>query len=278
MSARSAARRGARFSRCRGGRGSSRACGRASPSGSCSHAAMRPWCTTCSPPDAARPPLANRWRRQDHDARRDARHRAAARRIRRRCGRVRSAVLRGADLGSQDAANGRLFELYGAVSDRICAGRVHAAACRMESAGRGQLRNLPDDSAGHLALSCAPSSRGEDSMIPDLISTLIAIVLVCVTVLDQRLLDSQHGLLLVAGIALSVLGVIANRVDYLKWPGIAIAAAGIAIMVLVASGLSSASSETAFWVVFWSGNIAGLMSLWSALYRGPRASSDTAES
>jgi len=115
-------------------------------------------------------------------------------------------------------------------------------------------------------------------MIPDLISTLIAIVLVCVTVLDQRLLDSQHGLLLVAGIALSVLGVIANRVDYLKWPGIAIAAAGIAIMVLVASGLSSASSETAFWVVFWSGNIAGLMSLWSALYRGPRASSDTAES
>ena len=115
-------------------------------------------------------------------------------------------------------------------------------------------------------------------MIPDLISTLIAIVLVCATVLDQPLLDSQHGLLLVAGIALAVLGVLANRADYLKWPGIAIAVAGIAILVLIASGLSSASSETAFWVVFWSANIAGLISLWSALYRGPRASSDTAES
>ncbi len=115
-------------------------------------------------------------------------------------------------------------------------------------------------------------------MIPDLISTVIAIVLVCVTVLDQPLLDSQHGLLLVAGIALAVLGAIANRVDYLKWPGVTVAAAGVAILILVASGLSSASSETAFWVVFWSGNIAGLMSLWSALYRGPRASLDTAES
>jgi hypothetical protein len=115
-------------------------------------------------------------------------------------------------------------------------------------------------------------------MIPDLISTLIAIVLVCATVLDQPLLDSQHGLLLVAGIALAVLGVIANRMDYLKWPGIAIAATRVAILMLIVSGLSSASSETAFWVVFWSANIAGLMALWSALYRGPQAWSKTAES
>lgn len=115
-------------------------------------------------------------------------------------------------------------------------------------------------------------------MIPDLISALIAIVLVCATVLDQPLLDPRHGLLLAAGIALAVLGVIANRVDYLKWPGVTIAATGIAILMLIVSGLSSASSETAFWVVFWSANIAGLISLWSALYRGPRASSDTAES
>jgi len=115
-------------------------------------------------------------------------------------------------------------------------------------------------------------------MIPDLISTLIAIVLVCTAVLDQPRLDSQHGLLLVAGIALSVLGALANRVDYLKWPGVTVAAAGVAILILIASGLSSVSSETTFWVVFWSANIAGLISLWSALYRGPRASSDTAES
>ncbi len=109
-------------------------------------------------------------------------------------------------------------------------------------------------------------------MVPDLISTLIAIVLVCVAVLDKPLLDSQHTLLVIAGVALVVLGAIANRVDYLKWPGVSIAAAGVGIVVLIVSGISSASSETSFWVVFWSGNIAGLMSLWSAFYRGPKAS------
>lgn len=115
-------------------------------------------------------------------------------------------------------------------------------------------------------------------MIPDLISMLIAIVLVCMAVLDKPLLDSQHGLLFIAGMALALLGVIANRIDYLKWPGVTVAAAGVAIVVLITSGLSSASPETAFWVVFWSGNIAGLVSLWSAFYRGPRALSETVES
>lgn len=112
-------------------------------------------------------------------------------------------------------------------------------------------------------------------MIPDLISTLIAIVLVCTAILDKPLLESQHGLLIIAGIALAVLGAIANRADYLKWPGVTVAASGLAIIMLIASGIASASSETAFWVVFWSGNIAGLMSLWSAFYRGPRASTET---
>jgi len=112
-------------------------------------------------------------------------------------------------------------------------------------------------------------------MVPDLISTLIAIVLVCVAVLDRPLLDSQHALLVIAAIALAILGAIANRVDYLKWPGVTIAAVGLAMVVLIVSGISSASSETSFWVVFWCGNIAGLMSLWSAFYRGPRASAET---
>jgi len=114
-------------------------------------------------------------------------------------------------------------------------------------------------------------------MVPDLLSTLIAIALVCVAVLDKPLLDSQHALLVIAGIALVVLGAVANRVDYLKWPGVTVAAAGVGIVVLIASGLSSASSETAFWVVFWCGNIAGLMSLWSAFYRGPQAASEKVE-
>ena len=114
-------------------------------------------------------------------------------------------------------------------------------------------------------------------MIPDLIATLIAIALVCTAVLDRPLLDSQHWLLVIAGFALAVLGVIAHRLDYLKWPGVAIAASGMAIVILIVSGLSSASSEMMFWVVFWSGNIVGVMSVWSALYRGPRTSAEAPE-
>ena len=75
-----------------------------------------------------------------------------------------------------------------------------------------------------------------------------------------------------------MLGTIAKRTDYLKWPGVTVAAAGVAILLLIASGLSSASSETTFWVVFWSGNIAAMMSLWSVFYRGSRAPSEAVES
>jgi hypothetical protein len=114
-------------------------------------------------------------------------------------------------------------------------------------------------------------------MLPDLLSTLIAIVLVCVAVLDRPALDSQHALLVIAGIALAILGALAKRVDYLEWPGITIAAAGLVLVLLIISPLSTASSEASFWVVFWCGNIAGLMSLWSAFYRGPRPSTETPE-
>ena len=114
-------------------------------------------------------------------------------------------------------------------------------------------------------------------MLPDLVSSLIGLVLVCVAVLDKPLLDTQHALIALAGIALVVLGAIAKRVDYLKWPGIAVAAAGVAITVLITSGLAVASPETAYWVVFWSGTVAGLTSLWSAFYRRPRESQEEAE-
>jgi len=114
-------------------------------------------------------------------------------------------------------------------------------------------------------------------MLPDLVSSLIGLVLVCVAVLDKPLLDTQHALIALAGIALVVLGAIAKRVDYLKWPGIAVAAAGVAITVLITSGLAVTSPETAYWVVFWSGTVAGLTSLWSAFYRRPRESQEEAE-
>jgi hypothetical protein len=115
-------------------------------------------------------------------------------------------------------------------------------------------------------------------MLPDLLSALIALLLVCTSALDGQMLESHAWLLALSGAVLAALGIWAYRVDYLKWPGVTVVIAGGAIVVLVLSRLSASSSETAFWVVFWSANAAGLVSLWSALYRGPRALTEGPES
>jgi hypothetical protein len=111
-------------------------------------------------------------------------------------------------------------------------------------------------------------------MLPDLLSTLIALVLVCTTVLDAQLLESHGWVLVLSGAVLAALGIWAYFVDYLKWPGATTIVAGGAIVILVLSRLSASSSETAFWVVFWSANAAGLVSLWSALYRAPHGAAE----
>lgn len=108
-------------------------------------------------------------------------------------------------------------------------------------------------------------------MLPDLLSTLIGVCLVCFAVLDLGALEAHGGILALSGAMLAALGFWANRIDYLKWPGATIIVAGVALLLLVVSGLATASSETAFWVVLWSGNAAGVVALWSALYRGPKA-------
>ena len=107
-------------------------------------------------------------------------------------------------------------------------------------------------------------------MVQDLLGTLIAICLVCLAVLDPGFLEAHGAILAASGVALAALGVWAGRADYLKWPGATVLTAGVAIVLLVLSGLAARSSEWLFWVVFWSGNTAGVTSLWSALYRGPK--------
>lgn len=107
-------------------------------------------------------------------------------------------------------------------------------------------------------------------MIPDLLSTLIGLCLVCFGVLDPELLNRHGAMLGVIALVLIALGAWATRADYLKWPGAAVIAAGLALAVAVISGLAFRSPESTFWVAFWSGNVAGVVSLWSALYRGPK--------
>lgn len=106
-------------------------------------------------------------------------------------------------------------------------------------------------------------------MVPNLVNTLIALCLVCSAVLDAGVLQAHAWIPTLGGAALVVLGFWANRLDYLKWAGVTAILAGAVMVLVIVSGLAAKSSETAFWTIFWSANAAGVVSLWSALYRGP---------
>lgn len=103
-------------------------------------------------------------------------------------------------------------------------------------------------------------------MTPDLLSTLIGLTLVCLSVLDATFVQSHAPILALAGLLLGGLGAWAYQADYLKWPAVTIIVTGA--VLVITSGFAAGSSETAFWVTFWSGNVAGVVALWSALYRG----------
>ena len=106
-------------------------------------------------------------------------------------------------------------------------------------------------------------------MVPNLLSTLIALCLVCSAVLDVGILAAHSWIPALGGVAFVVLGFWANRIDHLKWAGVTAILAGALIVLVIVSGLAAKSSDTAFWTIFWSANAAGVVSLWSALYRGP---------
>jgi len=112
-------------------------------------------------------------------------------------------------------------------------------------------------------------------MVPNLLSTILALCLVRFAVLDGAAFEAHPSLPAIAGAVFVALGFWANRVDYLKWAGIVVVLAGAAILLVVLSGIAARSSETAFWVIFWSGNVAGVVSLWSVLYRGESIGSAT---
>lgn len=79
---------------------------------------------------------------------------------------------------------------------------------------------------------------------------------------------------MLSGALLVTLGIWAYRVNYLKWPSATTIVAGGAIVILVLSQWRASSSETAFWVIFWSANAGGLVSLWSALYSAPHVATE----
>ena len=109
-------------------------------------------------------------------------------------------------------------------------------------------------------------------MVPSLIEGLIGLWLVWVAVLDAPLLDSHPGVIALSAILLVLLGLVAYRIDYLKWPAVTDAVVGAVLLGLYFGKGIASSSELTFWMLFWSGCIAGIVSFWSVFYRhGPEA-------
>ncbi len=117
-------------------------------------------------------------------------------------------------------------------------------------------------------------------MAASLLNTLLGLWLVYAAVLDPAVLHNRASLLAASAAALLVLGFWAYRVDYLKWPGITDVVVGLLLLlVLLLSRAFGTSDVLVFWVVFWSGCIAGVVSLWSVFYRSgspPEASESAA--
>jgi len=104
-------------------------------------------------------------------------------------------------------------------------------------------------------------------MIPSLLEGLLGLWLVWVAVLDPALVDSHSWVIALSAIALLLLGLAAFRTDYLKWPAVTDVVVGLVLLILY-FGTSIVSSGTlTFWMLFWSGCIAGIVSLWSVFYR-----------
>jgi hypothetical protein len=112
-------------------------------------------------------------------------------------------------------------------------------------------------------------------MIPSLLAGVMGLWLVFLGVLDPSLIDAHGWVLAASACALLVLGLLALRADYLKWPGITDVILGVVLIVLLFERGMARSDAVTFWALFWSGSIAGVVSLWSTFYRhGPVEASD----
>jgi hypothetical protein len=107
-------------------------------------------------------------------------------------------------------------------------------------------------------------------MISSLLAALLGLGLVWVAVLDPALVESHGWIVGLSAVALLLLGLTALRVDYLKWPAVTDMLVGAILLILFFATAVVSFSLLTFWVLFWSGCVAGIVSLWSVFYRhGP---------
>ena len=104
-------------------------------------------------------------------------------------------------------------------------------------------------------------------MMPNLMNTVLGILLVYCAVLAPAPLNDTVGLLLSAGGGIIALGFWARASDRLNWFNLLNACLGAALFVLgLARIMVPVHPVVMFWWVFWVGIIVAVLAFWSAIY------------
>lgn len=103
-------------------------------------------------------------------------------------------------------------------------------------------------------------------MIPNLINTIVGLVLVYATVLHQAWVEQRYFPLAAFAIAMLILALWARRSDAHSW------FSGVNIVLAIALGVLSllplgTLPDLTFWAGLWIGILVSTFALWAALYR-----------
>lgn len=108
-------------------------------------------------------------------------------------------------------------------------------------------------------------------MIPGYLNTFLSIVLVYFAVLHLSALEEHVWLIPAAGIAIIALALWSRAGDLMKWFSTVNILLGLMLLAFgIWHWVTPFADLFAFWFVFWTGVLVGVVALWGAIYR-PRA-------
>lgn len=103
-------------------------------------------------------------------------------------------------------------------------------------------------------------------MIPNIINTLVGLVLACATVLYPRWIEQQYLPMLVFAAVILVMAIWARRSDPDRWFSNVNIIMAVLLAILALLPLPTLPN-LAFWGGFWIGSIVPVVALWAVLYR-----------
>lgn len=103
-------------------------------------------------------------------------------------------------------------------------------------------------------------------MIPNIINTLVGLVLACLTVLYPLWIERQYLPLLVFAAVICLMALWARRSDPARWFSSVNIVMAILLAILALLPLPTLPN-LAFWGGFWVGIIVPVVALWAVLYR-----------